>query len=100
MERKNNMYTGTFKVDGKIWDKINGTVIVTPKAGTLIEGDAISTVNDIGYMHLTKPMAGYTKTSFLIYTSDTQPPPPPAPIPTHVVEVVIDGVVVLYKDLF
>jgi hypothetical protein len=70
-------YTGTFKSDGKIWQTIGGSVLATPKAGTAIKGDAIVAGSDEqSYMHLTAPIVGYTKVSFLTYVMDGVTPPP------------------------
>ena len=79
-------YTGTFRVNGKIWDKIGegATVLATPPIGTAIKGDAITAGADgVKYMHLTSPKIGYTKVEMLDYTlvDPGTPPTPPAPPP-------------------
>lgn len=93
------MYVGKFKIDGKIWTSIGGGSIATPKAGTEIKGDALIVAPEGSFMHLTVPVQGYTKTSFLSYTTSTPPPPPPPSSEGHVVEVYIDGVLEYRKEL-
>ena len=92
------MYIGKFKMDGKIWASIGGGSIATPKAGTEIKGDALIVAPEGSFMHLTVPMMGYTKTSFLSYTTESPPPPPPSS-GGHIVEVFIDGVLEYRKEL-
>lgn len=95
-------YTGKFKTDGKVWQTIGGVVLATPKAGTAIKGDAIVAGSDEqSYMHLTAPIVGYTKVSFLTYVMDgvtPPPPPPPAVIPAEVEIVAAKGSTVTVKD--
>lgn len=90
------MYTGVFRVDGKIWASIGGVTIGTPKAGTKIKGDKLF-VGDVTYMHLLEPQVGYTKTSFLNYTQDTTPPPPPSTV-AHITLTEPDGRVRFFDE--
>lgn len=84
------MYTGKFKVNGKIWLDVGfGTVLATPVAGTLITGvEPLLTREGISYMRLTSPTAGYTKVSFLEYVIAPAPVPDPVPTPTPAAKVV------------
>lgn len=86
------MYRGTVNEVAKIWDEIGGRQIEELRVGTVVFG---GDPRGDGYVLLTSPVVGYTKTRFLTgyqLMEEPEPPPPPtARVLKHTIRIYDNG---------